>query len=186
MHLILPLHVRHSMPVRKLRLGRLRLWPTTAVSAWLPLAALRTLPEIQCTKTTLKIHHQQPLLWGTAVLILHRLAARHHALFCSALNFMLQSNQLYAPSLSHETRRAKAGMCKGEWRDEEKQRRWERWEVEGRWRIYGVGGVQEEIHGSGQERNKLKMTEMERWNTTVTEGWRGILKQLNNQKHLSY
>lgn len=38
-HLTLSFHVRHSMPVRKLHLGRLQLWPTTAVSAWLPLAA---------------------------------------------------------------------------------------------------------------------------------------------------
>lgn len=42
--------------------------------------------------------------------------------------------------------------------------------------------MQEEIHGSSQEENKLKMTEMERWNT---EGWNRILKKLNNKKHLS-
>ena len=124
---------------------------------WLSKGAPRNLMH----KTTPKVQRQQPRLKGTVVVVLHRLAARHHAQLCSRLSFMLQSNQLCVPSLPHET----SGLMREHVRRMKERRRAGR---------VGMGkvGIRGKIRGyTSQEGHKPRMTEIERLDTGVW--WRG-------------
>lgn len=103
-HLILSLHVIHSMPVRKLHLGRLWLWPDHCSFRMVAPGCSEDTPRNPMHRN----HPENPPPTTSSVRQCRFdsfLAARHHALFCSALNcLMLQSNQLYAPLFPRETR----------------------------------------------------------------------------------